>query len=150
MKRFLFLLTGGALLAATLLPGVVSAQVVDDGQQALLQARPAAQVFGRQVGFSPDQITQLSAIAVVLARVRGDDVAQTSNQLTAALLGNQPTANALGLDLEPGYVASTQLDGATAEVFNLLDPSTQGTLRYQAVVAQLPSLLHGMLNTPGA
>jgi hypothetical protein len=150
VKRLLFLLTSGALLAVTLVPGVASAQVADDGQQALQQARPAAQIFGRQVGFSPDQVTQLSAIAVVVARVRGADVAQTSDQLTAALLGNQASANALGLDLDPGYVAYTQIDGATVEVFNGLDASTQATLRYQALVAQLPGLLHGTLNTAGA
>lgn len=142
MKRFLLLLTGSALVAATLVPGVASAQAAYDPQEALLEARPAAQFFGRQIGFSPDEITQLSAVAVLLARLHGMDIAQTSEQLSDALLGNQASAYALGLDLDPSFVAYTQIDGSTREVFDGLSTSTQAWLRYKALLGQLGSVVN--------
>jgi len=108
-------------------------------QTALLQAGTAAQQFGRQVGFSPDQTKGLEAAAVLLSRIHGIDVAQTMNLLTQAIQGNAQAAQTLNLQLDAGYIAFNQLGGATAEVFNQLDPATQAMLRTQTALQQLGS-----------
>lgn len=106
-------------------------------QRSLLEAGSAAQQFGRNLGFGPAQVTQLTAVATVLAQIRGQDVGQTMNLLTSALEGNAQAAQQLNLQLDAGYIAFNQLGGATADVFNQLDPATQATLRWQTALGQL-------------
>lgn len=106
-------------------------------EQALLKAGTAAAQFGRQAGLGPEATQQLTSVATVLASIQGTDVGTTMTQLSAALSGNAQAAQALNLQLDAGYVAFTQLGGATSDVFDLLDPSTQAWLRYQAALGQV-------------
>jgi len=106
-------------------------------QRALLEAGTVAQQFGRNVGFGPIQTQGLDALAVALAKIHGLDVGQSMRVLTSALGGSAEAANTLNLQLDAGYIAFTQLGGATAEVFEQLDPSTQAMLRYEAALGQI-------------
>jgi hypothetical protein len=106
-------------------------------EQALLKAGTAAAQFGRQAGLGPEATQQLTAVATVLASIQGTDVSTTMTQLSAALSGNAQAAQALNLQLDAGYVAFTQLGGATSDVFDLLDPSTQKWLSYQSALGQV-------------
>jgi len=105
--------------------------------QSLLEAGTAAQQFGRQAGFGPEQVQNLVALSTVLAQIHGTDVGQTMNTLTAALQGNAQAANALDLQLDAATISYQQFGDATGEVFGMLDPSTQATLRYEAALGQL-------------
>lgn len=105
--------------------------------ESLLEAGTAAAQLGRQVGFGPEQVQSLVAMGTALARIQGTDPSQTVTQLTAALQGNAQAAQALGLQLDSAFVAYTQIGGATAEVFNQLDPATQASLRYAAALEQI-------------
>jgi len=106
-------------------------------QQSLLEAGTAAAQFSRSVGLGPEQVDNLTAVSVLLARIQGTTPSTTITQLTAALQGNGQAAAALGIQLDAAYVAFTQLGGATAEVFNQLSPSTQAALRYQSALEQI-------------
>jgi hypothetical protein len=106
-------------------------------QTAMLEAGTAAQQFGRNLGFGPTQTQGLDAMAVLLSRIKGIDLPQTMNLLTAALGGSAQAAQALNLQLDAGYIAFNELGGATAEVFNQLGPAEQATLRYQAALQQM-------------
>jgi hypothetical protein len=101
------------------------------------QIDAAAQRFSRTVGFVPQETEALETMALVLAHYRGADLSLTMNLLTQALSGNMQAADALNLQLDAGYVAYTQINGSTREVFQMLDPSTQNVLRYRAALAQV-------------
>jgi hypothetical protein len=106
-------------------------------EQSLLQAGTAAAQLGRQAGFGPEQTQSLVALAAALAQIRGADVGTVMNELTAAMGGNQQAAQSLGLQLDAASLSYTNFGDATGQVFNLLDPSTQATLRYDAALGQL-------------
>jgi hypothetical protein len=95
-------------------------------QQSLLEAGTAAQVFARQVGFGPEAVAGLTAVAVQLGNIHNLNPAEAMNLLSSAMQGNAQAAQQLGLQLDASTVAYSQLGGATSDVFNLLDPSTQG------------------------
>src|SRR5262252_2102334 len=106
-------------------------------QRALLEAGTTAQQFARSIGLGPDQVLGLTQTATILARIHGLDVDQTMKLLTSAMQGNEQAANQLNLQLDDSYVAFTQLGQSTTEVFNQLDPGTQGWLRYKASLGQV-------------
>jgi hypothetical protein len=115
----------------------VVSQQAGETQAALLEAGTAAEQLRRSAGFGPEQAQGLVAVATLLSNIRGQDVGQTMNQLTAAMNGNAQAAQSLGLQLDGAYIAYTQLGGATADVFNQLDPATQTTLRFASALEQL-------------
>ena len=106
-------------------------------QTALLQAGTAAQQFARTVGFGPEQTQGIVALGVALARLQGTDPSQSINLLTQALQGNAQAAQSLNLQLDASFIAFSQLGGASAEVFNQLDPATQAAVRYAAALDQI-------------
>jgi hypothetical protein len=116
---------------------VTVAQQAGVTQQSLLEAGTAAAQFARQIGLGPQQIESLTAVATLLARIQGTNPSATMTQLTAALQGNAQAAQGLGIQLDAAYVAYSQLGGATADVFNQLDASTQAALRYQSALDQI-------------
>jgi hypothetical protein len=115
--------------------GVISQQAGVAATE-LIQAGNAAQQFGRQIGFGPDQTRGLEAAATLLARIKGIGVDQAMTLLTSAIQGNAQAAASLNLQLDAGYIAFTELGGATAEVFNQLGTGEQEWLRYQSALLQ--------------
>jgi len=105
-------------------------------QRALLEAGTTAQQFGRTIGFGPERVQGLVQMATVLAQIHGLDVDETMKLLTAALQGSEQAANQLNLQLDDSYVAFTQINDVTGEVFAQLDPGTQAWLRYKASLGE--------------
>jgi hypothetical protein len=106
-------------------------------QQSVLQAGTAAAQLGRPAGFGPEQVTAMSALATVLAQIRGSDPSETMNLLTAAMQGNQQAAQSLGLQVDAATLSFRNFGDPTGEVFRSLDEGTQITLRTQAAFGQL-------------
>lgn len=95
-----------------------------------------------QTGGGPDQTRGLVALAALVSKVHHIDVVEAMNQIDAALQGNVPAARFLGVHLDPSYVAYTQINGATAEVFDGLDMGTRLQLRYTCLLQQTNALLN--------
>jgi len=106
-------------------------------QQTLLQTGTAAAQLTQQTGGGPNQVAGLSALATVLAQIRGEDPAETMTLLSAAMQGNQQAAQSLGLQLDAATLSFRNFQDPTGEVFQSLDEGTQITLRSQAAFGQL-------------